>query len=172
MNFRHKKKFGFTMVELIVAISVFSVAISLVTGAFVRTLKTQRILNHLMAVNSNASLVIEQMMREIRTGYNFSVVPNCDELIFTRSRDNRLVSYKWNAQNFSIEIDNGAGFKPLTASNVAVRSLCFTLVGGVADPPRITMTLKVGSTEQQIAENVLNLQTTVSGRILQMDLAP
>jgi len=71
----HKSQAGFTLVELIVAMSIFLIAIVIIVGAFIRSLRTQRIVNHLMAVNSNTSLVIEQMAREIRTGYEFKLNP-------------------------------------------------------------------------------------------------
>ncbi|MEK7086756.1 MAG: type II secretion system protein [Patescibacteria group bacterium] len=161
---------GFTMVELIVAMSVFSIAISLATGAFARAIKTQRILNNLMSVNSNASLTVEQMAREIRTGYNFGVSQDagaeCGNILtFVRSRDGATVSYKWNEERKSIDFQEGDGnFLPLTATNVFVQNLCFLKTE--SDPWRITFYLTLGSTDPRLRENILNFQTTISSRIL------
>ncbi len=174
-------KRGFTLVELMVAISVFSVAVTLSTGAFVRAIKTQRILTHLMSVNSNSSLVIEQLAREIRTGYNFSLArtnsPDCDDTItFTRSRDNTLTTYRWSGtESHSIEKNEGANglFVSITASNVSVNRLCFIQNQLLPeDPWRITILTTLGPTDVQVAQNVFNLQTTVSSRLLPNEVQP
>ena len=63
---KHAAVSGFTLVELLVAIGVFSILISVAVGTFARALRTQRQTAALIAANSNASLVLEQMAREIR----------------------------------------------------------------------------------------------------------
>src|SRR6185295_7895950 len=79
---------GFTLVELLVAITLFSIAISIAIGGFVRALHTERQLIALIAANSNASLAIEQIAREIRTGTGFACASGespCSELSFTNA---------------------------------------------------------------------------------------
>lgn len=168
------------MVELIVAMSVFSVAITLATGVFARALRAQRALNHLMSVNSNASLVIEQLAREIRTGYNFSVSHDesmeCENILtFNRSRDNILVSYKWNIEKNTIEFkkaDEG-DFSALTASDILIKKFCFIKIQPeTQDPWRIMMHMVIGSTDPRLSANQLNIQTTISSRILPNDIEP
>jgi prepilin-type N-terminal cleavage/methylation domain-containing protein len=86
---------GFTIVELLIAVALFSVVISITSGVFIRSLRTQRIITSFIAANSNASLAMEQMAREIRTGQDFCSGPNIgcaadsgifQELIFTNAR--------------------------------------------------------------------------------------
>jgi type II secretory pathway pseudopilin PulG len=62
---------GVTLVELLVAISLFIFFIAIAGGSFVRSARIQRAALQLMAVNDNMGITIEQMMREVRTGYNF-----------------------------------------------------------------------------------------------------
>ena len=62
---------AFTLVELLVAIALFSILIAIATGGFVNTLRTQREAAAMMAAQSNVSIALEQMTREIRTGYLF-----------------------------------------------------------------------------------------------------
>jgi len=177
---------GFTLVELIVAMSVFIIAITIAVGAFVRALRTQRMVNSLLSVNSNASLVIEQMAREIRTGYNFSLnnvaQGNCsggqeEELEFTNSRANSVFYRK---EGVAIARKECAGsdcsgkiFQPLTASNIKVDRLCFANTGNLnnkKDPWRITLFMTLGSSEPKLAGQTLNFQTTVAARILPQEL--
>jgi len=62
---------GFTLIESLVSVGIFSVVVSIAAGGFVQALQTQRQLEGLISANSNAGLVIEQMAREIRTGRAF-----------------------------------------------------------------------------------------------------
>ncbi len=62
---------GVTLVEFLVAFGIFVFLITLASGSFVRSVRIQRAALQLMAVNDNMGITIEQMMREMRTGYNF-----------------------------------------------------------------------------------------------------
>lgn len=62
---------GFTLIEMLVAIAIFTTTISIAVGGFITALRTQRQVSALLAANNNLSLTLEQMAREIRTGYNF-----------------------------------------------------------------------------------------------------
>lgn len=62
---------GFTLAEMIVAFGIFAILITIAAGSFVRSVRIQRVALQLMAVNDNIALTMEQMMRELRTGYNF-----------------------------------------------------------------------------------------------------
>lgn len=166
------------------AMGVFAAAMTFAVGAFTQALKTQRIVNHLMSVNSNASLAIEQIAREIRTGYNFGYndkVTDCfnvgwTELKFKNHRGD-VVVYKQN--NNAIErgvcrptvkdcsLQANFDFASLTASNVMINNLCFiTTKIDKCDPWRITLLFKSGSARSELASNALDIQTTISARIL------
>ncbi|MDI6821188.1 MAG: type II secretion system protein [Patescibacteria group bacterium] len=180
-TFKNRK--GFTVIELVVAIAVFSVAMSLIVGAFIQALKAQRMTNSLMGLNSNASLIFEQMAREIRTGYNFDLTDNSNvcgndgatsrfnSLEFTRPRGNgtTTVAYRWNGTTNAIDRREGDGiFAPLTSRDIDVRFLCFAETENsvsIVSPWRITIFMTLGSREAQLSKNVLNLQTVVSARI-------
>jgi prepilin-type N-terminal cleavage/methylation domain-containing protein len=69
--YHQSNKKGFTLIELLVSIGIFSIVVAIATGGFVNSLRTQRQVSSLISAQSNASLVLEQMAREIRTGYLF-----------------------------------------------------------------------------------------------------
>jgi prepilin-type N-terminal cleavage/methylation domain-containing protein len=176
MNISDKK--GFTLVELIVAIGVFLSIIAIASGIFIRSVRTQRFVNDAMAMNSNASLALEQIMREIRSGFNFEVceLDDCqssgfgDTLKFTRVRGDTtvLVTYGWNQTDLNIERTEGTlPVSVLTASNVKVDRLSFSLFQADSLAPwRISLFLKVGSKNDPSSANTVDLQTSVSARIL------
>ena len=162
---------GFTIVELLVAMTLFVTLMSIVSGVFVRSLRTQRATAALIAANSNASLAMEQMSREMRTGSQFS--GGGSEIRFTNAKKEKVV-YRWNSTSGSVERsnDDGAAFKILTADNVKIKNLFFILFQGpsLADqyPDRITMVLQVGAAGIFIDAPVVNIQTTVSSRVIEI----
>jgi prepilin-type N-terminal cleavage/methylation domain-containing protein len=161
-NTRSKK--GFTLIELLVAVSLFSIAISIAAGGFVRALQTQRQLIALISANSSASLAIEQMAREIRTGRNFDcvgVAGICDELVFTNS-SGADVAYL--LEDGALRRESGGSSRPLTPSNTEIRHLSFLLLGDANFPPRITVTMGVTARSPGVDQGVTNLQTSVSSR--------
>jgi prepilin-type N-terminal cleavage/methylation domain-containing protein len=161
---------GFTLIELIVAIGVFSTVVSIAVGGFVRVLRTQRQVVGLLSANSNASLVIEQMAREIRTGFDFcrngQVCVGTSELSFRNAAGERIT---YRIQNDVVERGVNNTFAALTASNVNIRNLVFDLSGQDSNdgfPPRVTISMGVSSKELGVAGTVVNMETTVSARAL------
>ncbi len=154
-----KQQQGFTIIELIVAIGLFIVVIGIASGTFVRALRTQRSVAELMAANDNASLTLEQMTREIRTGKGFS------------STGSRLSFVNYQDQPVEYALTGGAIERngiPLTSRNVLVRYLSFVL-GGEApgDGKQTRVTIMVGIAARGRLESfVTRLQTTISSRIL------
>lgn len=167
-NLKFKK--GFTLVELLVAMSLFLVLIGIATGGFIRVLRTQRAIPELMAVNDNAVLTLEQMAREIRTGYNFSKISE-NELQFVNA-NNIVVFYRLNEG----AIERGTEdpflrrtYKKITADNIRVLNFNISLLGDSAGdgfPPRITITLSVTGKSKYLETISTNIQTTISSRVL------
>ncbi len=62
---------GFTLVELLIAIGLFSIVVVIASAGFINGLRTQRQVASLISAESNVTLVLEQMAREERTGYLF-----------------------------------------------------------------------------------------------------
>lgn len=163
-------KRGFTIIELLVAMTLFVVVIAATSGAFIQALRTQRATVALIAANSNAALAIEQMMRDIRTGSDFFVndiatVGKGTKLTFLGA--NETVTYNWNSAEQSIEKSTETTIaQRLTAENVTVEKLEFKLFDDPSYPPRITIVLRVGAKNAPSTKPFINLQTTVSARLL------
>ena len=155
---------GFTIVELLVSISLFVIIMGIVSGVFTQSMRTQRAIVALNAAISNAQLTIEQIAREARTGQNFSITGG--ELNFTNAKEDNVI-YRLNGEAIVRGIN--AKFGPLTAENVLVKNLKFISAGdSSADgrPPKITIIMQIGTKELQTGSALINLQTTISSRIL------
>lgn len=68
-------KKGFTLVEMLVTVSLFAIIITIAVGGFVNAERTERQVSSLISAQSNVSLALEQMSRDIRTGYYFCHKP-------------------------------------------------------------------------------------------------
>ncbi len=159
----HRSK-GFTIVELLVSMSLFVIIIGIVSGVFVQSMRTQRAIVALNAAVSNAQLTIEQAAREMRISRNFSV--SGGELNFINTKEENIV-YRLAAEK--IERGVNGNFGPLTAENVSVKNLRFVLSGNLPTdgrPPKITLIMQIGTKESQTGSVLINLQTTISSRIL------
>ena len=192
MKIFNSKK-GFTLIELLVAMSLFVIFTAIASGGFIRALRTQRAIVALMAVNDNTSLVLEQISREMRTGYNFCTntqiitginnpgVLDCrdladNELMFF-DINNQIVFYKWEEDEGAVyrgtgnALLNDSDYSQITGENVRVRAFNIQLMGnkkGDGYPPRITISISVSPRSNiSYLENIYtNVQTTVSSRSL------
>ncbi len=167
---RTKNKSGFTIIELMVATSVFIILVALSTGVFVQTLRTQRTLSAVTAANESASQILEQVAREARTGYNFQA-STADTLVFTSTQaNNQTVGYKLVGSSVGRCLSVCAAdsdYKAITSTDVKVEKLNFLYYGvNPADnaPPRVTILMTVGTSKDSASNIETNLETTVSAR--------
>jgi len=65
------KTSGFTLIEMIVSLAVFSVVVTISVGALLMLVASNRQLQDEQAVLANLSFVVDSMTREIRTGTNY-----------------------------------------------------------------------------------------------------
>ncbi len=169
---RGNNKSGFTLLELLIASSIFLILIALASGTFIQTLRTQRIITNLTESMNNAAFTIEQIAREVRLGFNFNDrTGEVDTLTFTNS-DGDDISYKLitynGGESRGIGRCTGSGctdYAPITSPDVYVEKMSFVLKGaerGDGFPPRITILITVKG-EKDIR---VSLQTTISSRVI------
>jgi len=156
-----KVKNGFTMIELLIAMSLFLVLISVSVGGFIRSLQTQRTIIGLMEASDSISLVLEKMTREMRDGYGFTQASG--SAIQFVNRYGQSVVYSLNGT--AIE-RNG---QKLTADNVNITNFFVKLSNidyGEGSQPRITMGLSVSVNSKYLQNFSISIQTTVSPRMM------
>jgi len=182
--------YGFTIIELLVSMGVFVVLLGIIVTIFINSLRSQQAMVALMATNDNASLTLEQMSRELRTGTKFFIptgptpplpcdsafippaVPDFGDTLAFCNANNKNVIYRFNTvpgatfQTIERRVDPNP-FTPITGANVRVTNLRFELVHlGLSGiwPPRLTITLEVGSKHPRLQEVKTRIQTTISAR--------
>lgn len=168
-----KKKFrqntaGFTLIELIVAVGIFGLVVTMATSIFVIAVVSQRRIISLRNIEDNARFALESMTREIRTGKNFSSSVN--SLSFTNAKSESVI-YRLNSKTIEKSSDGGVNYFVVTGSEATIDYLNFYLMGEAPPPdksqPRITITIGVTS---QVGSQISNIriQNTVSERSLQL----
>lgn len=179
---------GYLLIELMVAITIFSIVVVIAVGSFVNALRTQRQVAALSGAESNLDVALEQMAREIRTGSLFcvmadgitfdpacgcsvhydaqnNIVETCSAITFTDA-DGNNVEYSLDTSSTLEKSVNGTA-QEVTGSNVKVQyfnSILFGNTPGDHWNPRITITLGIHPNDASLSGNVLNLETTVSAR--------
>ncbi|MCL5017326.1 MAG: type II secretion system GspH family protein [Patescibacteria group bacterium] len=176
-----KQESGFTMIELLVAISVFTIIIAITSGIFITSLRSDRTSIALISANSDAELTLEQMARMIRKGIGTTFETetvctagpaNCPSdgnpieykcLKFLYGNDH--ITYRWNAAAKSLEWNIGANsyadcsadassgyFSGIVSENLRVDFANFRVDNTVSQYyPRITLLLRVGANNTQIS---------------------
>lgn len=104
-------KKGFTIIEFLVATTLFIIIMAIAVGGFSKALHTEREVSVLLSAQSNASLALEQMAREVRTGYLFCDASNTAYLASNPTAD----PASWADASCGCEYTNGPG-SPWTCS--------------------------------------------------------
>lgn len=163
---KNSNESGLTMIELIVAIGIFGLVISVVIGIFVLAVISQRRVIAVRNVNDNMRFAIEAMSREIRTGKNFS--SGAGQLSFVNA-NGESISYRLASGIIEKSSDGGNLYLAMTGPEVTITYLNFYLSGQTALDglqPRVTVAIgadsKIGSQSSS-----LKIQTTVGSRLIQ-----
>ncbi|KKR80897.1 MAG: hypothetical protein UU28_C0031G0009 [Parcubacteria group bacterium GW2011_GWD2_40_9] len=157
MEIRNKQNpnAGFTLIELIVALGLFAVVMTISMGAFLNISDIQKKSESLRNVSDNMSFTIEMMTRDIREP--------CSVFSFT-DVDDKSVTYELKEDNQQKYImrDNSR----ITSQDVNVSSLIFTVrrAGPSDGQPFVTIYVGGVTDSKQKLKSSLNLQTSVSQR--------
>jgi len=186
----YKKEAGFTMIELLVAISVFSVIIAISSGIFVYSLRSNRTAVALISANNDASLTLDQMSRIIKKGdgdsFGTETIYDDGNMSFKCLKfqyKGNYVTYRWNVFKKTLEWSSRLSgyascnsqdeniFSGIVSENLRVEYVGFRIDAGpdlkYIDYPKVTILLRIGTKGTQISEAKVpfnNLQMTISPR--------
>lgn len=182
--FPFELKRGFTLLEMIISVGIFSVLIVASIGVTLGISNAQAKAANIQAILDNIRFSLELVTKEMRTGSGYQLSAICaqrgSEISFTTSSGERRIYFlnpttevimRAKEPLISADCTNIAKVKPFTAEEVAVERLNFSeLNGDIPGPldgqPRITMTLKVRSRSPKYhLQSSMDLQTTVVQRL-------
>jgi len=161
---------GFTLIETLLVIFIFSLLMILMGGVFVSSLDLQRRAFNLQQAEENANFVLGSMAKEVRTSRISSPDTNCPSSPV--SSLNLLNQY---GENVTYSLSGNAIHRNVNGTDVVISSntvefarLQFCIFGTAVDDqqqPRVTIiaSLKSVKTQQQA---IIDIQATVSQRFL------
>jgi prepilin-type N-terminal cleavage/methylation domain-containing protein len=170
-----KSKNGVTLLEMIVAIAIFSVAILSAMGIFNMAMEGQR--SALAAQNLQESLRygLEMMAKEVRVAKKDSgTCPAADDnKVYTingpselnfRNINNKCVKYS--IENNRLKVDRDADFGYLTPDEVKINKLNFYVIddGVNLQQSRVTVLIEAEAVGKETHKQKMNIQTTISSR--------
>lgn len=174
-------KKGFTLIELMVAVSIFIIIMTISMGSIIGVFDSNRKSRSLKTVITNLNLAVESMAKEMRFGENYhcgsdgtiTSPQNCSSggnFMSFLSSDNLQITYRLNNQAIEKDVD-GAGYIAVTAPEIVIDDLAFFTLGAGTIAPNDVLQPKVlikinshaGSTK---GESSFTLQTMVSQRAL------
>lgn len=88
------KNSGFTLIEMIVSLGVFSIVVTTAVGALLMLISTNQQLQAEQSVMTNLSFALDTMTREIRTGLNYYCADSSggDNLVFTNNNSHEALA--------------------------------------------------------------------------------
>ena len=184
-----KNKKGFTLVELMVAVSIFAIVMTISMGAILSIIDTSKKAQSLKSVMSNLNYALEDISRQVKTSRSFSSNASCGytpsnpaetqyqsnslslvnsegtDVTYALSSDNKVV-----VSTVGVNDTNNFDNTPITAEEVRVQYLCFLVEGedaGDGLQPKVTIVIKGVSGDKAKTQSQFQLQTTVSKRVIQ-----
>lgn len=159
---------GFSLIEIIVAVGLFTVVAMLTVGSlFILTSAEKRVAS-VQANQDNIRFTMELMSREIRTGDGafYSISPGCRPSCFSfELPTGEVVEYTLDSGRIFRQVNSGSPYA-ITGSEVSIEILSFDLKA--ADPygddiqPHVTIALKGVAQKNTPNATTLNVQTSIT----------
>lgn len=107
---KNNQQYGFTLIEMIVSLALFSVVITMSVGALLILIATNQQLQNEQNIMTNLSFALDSMTREIRTGTDYYCVSR-ESYFFKTGADNVFSAGK------DTGIDDGDRHEALSGTN-------------------------------------------------------
>ena len=173
----HSRESGFSLVELLVAATVFTFVVTGVSGLFVTALDIQRRATGVQKIEENAQFALESIAREVRVSTITSGDTDCanqgpgTSTLTIQHPTNGTVIYAYDRTSTTGAIlRNG---QPITSGDVDITAFAFCVSGSGPDgaQSRVTIPLTIQSLAGRPSLRVnVSLQTSVVSRDLSVDL--
>lgn len=183
---------GFSLIEIMVSLAVFSIVVLVATGALLSIIDANKKTQALKAVVNNLNFALENMSRNIRVGTKYhcgetglSQLPNFSPqdcvggafIAFHDQEKNRITAYRLSGgaiQKSDDIFDPDEGFADVTAPEINITSLRFDVSGSQKTDnlqPRVILVVRgeMKNTKLKVSTD-FNIQTTLTQRVLDFNI--
>jgi type II secretory pathway pseudopilin PulG len=174
---------GFTLVEMLIAVSLFIIVVTISIGALLSVYDANKKARSSKTVVDNLNLSIENMARTIRFGSSYycgvsssiSATNDCssgNNSVSVTFRGNRIV-YRWNGtidDPIQRSDDGGINYTNITSSETKIQYLKFYVFGSNLSPnteqPYVIAVIKGYSGTKLTTQTEFSIETMMSQRAL------
>ena len=166
---------GFTLVEMVVSLGLFTIIMFIATSAFLNIVNTDRKARSVRIAADNLNIALEDMSRRIKTGSSYYCgaggeallsANNCtsgvNTILFFTNQDGIRTKYELSGNSI---LRDGT---PITSSEITISSLKFIVSGsavGTADNEQPMVVIAIdGSLGSGATASGFKIQTTVTQR--------
>ncbi|KKU59220.1 MAG: hypothetical protein UX81_C0011G0009 [Parcubacteria group bacterium GW2011_GWA2_47_12] len=174
---RKNENKGFTLIEMIMSVAVFTVVALIAAGALLAIADANRKAQAFKSVVNNLNFALESVARNLRTGsgYSSALFPQATlcasgykDGISLTSQDNEQISYYLNGAQIVRKVGSGNAIG-VTAPEVQVERFCFLLAGTDAndeEQPHALMLVGGSMRAGTRLESTFDIQTFITQRLL------
>lgn len=174
---------GYTLLELIVSLGIFSMVMLVVTGAYLTLISLDRQARANNQLAASLSFAVESMARSMRTGTGYACnangsAPNCasgGSSISFKDSQNQTVTYRLKSDGSIGQCTGGlctdATAVALTDPHIDIESLRFYVRGvGTGDntQPNVTFVISGTMTTSEGETSSFSLQTGATQRLIEL----
>lgn len=186
--FRLKKhQRGFTFIEILVSVTLFSVTIISATGIFKSVSEAQHSALASQNIQESVRYSIEVISKEMRMAIKsdgecknifsqqlsptykiFNITSNeSGDILYFKNKDNECTGYYLESGRLAIDRDSAVGY--ITPSNIMVSDLKFVIIdnnigSSNSVQPKVTIKMEVEAIGREAHKQKINSQTTISSR--------
>ncbi|MFA5886348.1 MAG: type II secretion system protein [Patescibacteria group bacterium] len=175
-----KKRGGFSLIEIVVSVTLFSVIILSVTSIFKLVIDSQRSALAAQNVQENIKYFLEVIGKEMRMAQknkgNCAIIPdedifaitsvNSDDSLFFRNYDGECVSYSLadDGGNTRFLVSRGVKSGFISPAKIAIDGLHFSISGGTTTQAIVTINLRAHAVGSVQFKSDMIIQTSISSR--------
>jgi type II secretory pathway pseudopilin PulG len=181
-NFLNSKQRGFTLVEMLIAVSLFIVIVTISLGALLSVFDANKKNQSSKTISDNLNFAIDDITRSVRFGTNYycgissglTSVNNCSSggSAVSATFESKRIIYSWGGtENSPImkSSDGGLNYLAITAPEVKIQHLKFYVFGSDSsdiNQPYVIAVIKGYIGNKPTTRSVFSIQTLMSQRKL------
>ena len=196
VKYQVSTKQGFSLVELLVAVSLFTIVLTMAVGTLLVLVDANAKAQNMQQVMTNVSFAIDSIAREVRTGSGLycstsdidpdldpTTTNDCDDGTYlsiveggeslTGGATSPRITFRYNNTQQAIErrIADGSWY-PLTSTNVTITDMYFYVADSatVGDDAQANATIYIGGHAGSLStvDTSFAVQTTIAKRVLDL----
>lgn len=185
-NLKISARSGFTLVEMMVAIAVFSIVMVTAMSALLNVVDANQKAQAIKTAINNVNFALESISKDLRVGSKYSCLGgikddySCgDGISYTKYKDESsttTISYQFIKKTDGLkgriqrkDEFKGSGFQDITSQEVDITDMKFYLISGIGSngqklQPRVVITVSGEAGVKEKIKTTFDLQTSVSQR--------